>query len=982
MTVLNRVAPAGALIIAALAATVFALPVFAPPAFAQPAPTAEAVREWPKVQLDRPWIYRGSDIPPDPEWQFGELSNGIRYAVRFNEVPQDQLSIRVRVDAGSLNETDSERGFAHLIEHLTFRESKYLKPGETIPRWQELGATFGSDTNAETTPTHTVYKLDVPDMNPTKLEETFKLLSGMVAAPTLSEAGVRAEVPIVLAEMREVGGAGKRVGDATRETYFAGMRLADRSPIGTVATLEGATQASVRAFHKRWYRPDNTVISVAGDADPAVMIQMLEKHFGSWKVQGKAEPSPDYGDPVAGPNAQQAAGALAPVDRLNVLVEPDLPTNISYVVMRPWEKVADTIVYNQGRLTDQLAMAIVNRRLEGRARAGGSYLAAQVGQDSVSRSAEMTFVSIRPLDGDWRAALDDVRAVIADALATPPSEAEIAREFSEFENAFSIGVETQAVQQASDLSNNIVEAVDIRETVAAPDTVLTVLHGLKGKVTPDVIQKRTRELFTGSVLRGILNVPKASDGDVAAFRAAMLAPVEADGSARVEEKQIAFADLPSLGTPGTVVSAEPSGILEIDTLTLSNGVKALVWASDAEPGRVSVRVRFGNGYGAFKAGDAPYIELGEFALMGAGIGPLTQNDLDQLATGRKLGLDFGIEDSTFVFGAETRAADLADQLYLFAAKLATPRWDESPLQRTKAAMASGYDSFGTNPQGVFERDLDYLLRGKDPRFGTSTPAMLAKADMAGFRRVWEPILASGPIQVEIFGDFDRAEGIAALNRTFGALPPREAAPLQPDLSKIPAPSDKPVVLTHRGDANQAAAVIGWPTSAGRDRIQISRQLSILTEVFNNRLFDAMRERLGASYAPNVGSRWPLDRRSGGMILAHAQLQPKDVPAFYEEARKIAAALVAAPPTAEELTRVTEPLRQMISRASSGNGFWLRELAGSARDPQRLKDVRTILNDYSDTTPEAMQILAKAFLDNSRAFEIAVVPEGMEGTVAR
>ena len=81
-----------------------------------------------------------------------ELPNGLRYAVRNNRVPPGQVSIRIRVDAGSLNERDEERGFAHLIEHLLFRQSQYLGDGEAIPTWQRLGASFGNDTNAETTP--------------------------------------------------------------------------------------------------------------------------------------------------------------------------------------------------------------------------------------------------------------------------------------------------------------------------------------------------------------------------------------------------------------------------------------------------------------------------------------------------------------------------------------------------------------------------------------------------------------------------------------------------------------------------------------------------------------------------------------------------------------------------------------------------------------------------------------------------------------
>ncbi|MDT0574787.1 insulinase family protein [Croceicoccus sp. F390] len=952
--------------------------IFLPAAAAQPAPAAEAARDWPQVELDRPWIYRGSDVPPDPEWRFGELANGLRYAVRFNEVPQDQLSIRVRIDAGSLHERDDEQGYAHLLEHLTFRQSKYLAEGETIPRWEQLGATFGSDTNAETTPTQTVYKLDVPDVDSAKIAEVFRLLSGMITAPTLSQEGVRAEVPIVLAEKRERGGAALRVAEATRQTFFAGQKLAVRAPIGTEETLQAATRDKVRAFHQRWYRPQNTVISIAGDVDPAVLEQMLETHFGGWKVRGKPVRAPDFGKPAASPDALMAQGALAPVGEVRILVEPDLPRNISYAVLRPWQQVADTIAYNEALLLDQLALSVLNRRLEARARAGADYLAAQVGQDDINRSADVTFVSITPLTEDWQAALADVRATIAAALDNPPRDDEIARELAEFENAFAIGVETSAVQQATDLANNIVEAVDIRETVAAPDTVLNVLRGMRPKVTPDAVLRHTRALFAGTVLRALMTVPQASQADAATLRTAMLAPVDA-AAANAEAKPLpSFADLPPLGKPGKVVEAGAAGLLGIETLTLSNGVRAMLWANDAEAGRVSVRVRFGNGYGAFDADSAAYADLGEAAIMGMGIGDLGQDALDRLATGRKLGLGFRIEENSFLMSAETRAADLEDQLYLFAAKLVQPRWDENPVLRARAALGLSYPAFATSPQGVIERDLEYLLRGRDPRFQRSTTAQLDALTPQGLQNVWEPILASGPVSVEIFGDFDRAQAMAALERTFGAMDKRSSTPALPQLSVLPVTGGPPVVLAHRGDANQAAAVIGWPTGGGREQIRLSRQVEILAQLFNNRLFDAMRERLGASYAPGVRAQWPLDREEGGMIVAMAQLQPKDVPAFYEEAERIAADLAQTAPAEIEIARVTEPLRQLVSRSASGNGFWLNQLGGAARDPARFEQVRSILTDYSRTTPEMMQTLARRFLGDGKTFKLSVLPQGQSG----
>src|ERR1051325_1068102 len=103
------------------------------------------------------WLYKGSDITPDPDWHFGTLPNGVRYAVRKNGVPPGQVAIRVRIDAGSLMERDEERGYAHLIEHLSFRGSEHVPDGEAKRIWQRMGATFGADTNASTSFTQTVY---------------------------------------------------------------------------------------------------------------------------------------------------------------------------------------------------------------------------------------------------------------------------------------------------------------------------------------------------------------------------------------------------------------------------------------------------------------------------------------------------------------------------------------------------------------------------------------------------------------------------------------------------------------------------------------------------------------------------------------------------------------------------------------------------------------------------------------------------------
>ncbi len=925
------------------------------------------------------WLYKNSDVPPDREWVFGELANGLRYAVRKNGVPPGQVSIRIRVDAGSLYETEQERGFAHLLEHLVFRQSKYLGEAQAIPTWQRLGATFGSDTNAETTPTQTVFKLDLPDATPASLDESFKLLSGMITAPTLSEANIRTEVPIVLSEKRERGGAGERVQDATRQAIYAGQLLATRTPIGTVETLEGAHQVAVRAFHSRWYRPQNVVVIVAGDADPAQLSGLVAKWFADWKVPGRVVAAPSFGDPVAPVGAK----GLNPVGETRVLVEPDLPRNLNYAILRPWRQVNDNIAYNQGLMIDALAQQIINRRLEQRARGGGSYLLAQVSQDDVSRSIDGTFVSVTPLGEDWKAALRDVRGVIADALATPPTQDEIDREVAEMNVAFESSVEQRRLLPGSKLADDIVTALDIRETVAAPEAVLDIFNRSKALFTPQAVLDHTRTLFRGTVERAVYLTPKAGEAENGALRSALLEPVTADPKARLESKPVSFAGLPPIGAPAKPLAIVPTGLPGIEQIEFVNGVKVLFWPSADEPGRVTLKVRFGAGYRAFGPGDAAYITLGDMALVGSGVGSLGQEELDRISTGRKMGFNFAIDDANFQFSADTRTADLADQLYLFAAKLNTPRWDVNPFIRAKAAARLQYESYATSPQGVLERDLKFLQRNRDPKFHTPTPAEIDAATPLGFRQVWAPILESGPIEVQLFGDFDRGAALAALQKTFGALPKRPPLPAStgPATAQSLAPSPQPVVLRHRGDANQAAAIVSWPTGGGMAGVRESRQLEILSQLFTIRLMDAMREKLGASYAPQVVANWPLDLDNGGSLMALAQLQPTAVPTFFATADTIAADLTMRPATPDEIARVTEPLRQQLTRASSSSAFFMFQIEGATEDPSRIAALRTLLSDYTRITPEELVALAKKYLGAGRSAKIAVIPEGQVLAIA-
>jgi zinc protease len=537
------------------------------------------------VQPARPWLYQNSDVPIDTAWLFGTLPNGLRYAIRRNGVPPGQVSIRMRVDAGSLYERPQESGYAHFIEHLTFRGSKFVPDGESKRLWQRLGVSFGSDSNAQTTPTATTYALDLPNATPDSIGESLKILSGMASDPNIVPSAVEAERAIVLAEMRESAGAASRVEDASRALFFAGQPLGSHAPIGTTQSLTAATDDSLRAFHDRWYRPENVVISISGDADPKALEALIVRHFADWKAEGPAASAPDFGKPD--PRARSSA----------VVVQPAAPVTLSLVWLRPWQAKADTIVYNQRKLADTVAIQMINRRLEEAARrpAPPFYRRGSRRTMSAAPPTALSSASCRPTRGGnrrWARCARSSRTPRRRPRARPRSTANI----SAFETNLAVDVENQDTEASATQAGNIVSAVDIRETTVTAQAALDIYRAARGIMTPDYMLDATRRMFSGDAMRAMLVLPLADMGAEARLAAAHSAPVERRAGRARSTSTVTMDDLPALPPQGKVVSRAPVGRAGHGIHHLcSNGVRMTLFANNGESGKVRVNVRFGHG---------------------------------------------------------------------------------------------------------------------------------------------------------------------------------------------------------------------------------------------------------------------------------------------------------------------------------------------------------------------------------------------------
>ncbi|HET9429249.1 MAG TPA: insulinase family protein [Allosphingosinicella sp.] len=912
---------------------------------------------------DQDWFYRGSDIARDPDWRFGTLANGLRYAVRRNALPEDQVSIRIRIDAGSLHEEDGERGWAHYVEHMLFRGTESYPDRQARQIWQQLGASFGSDSNARTSATETVYQLDLPHAERVQLDTSLQVLADMMARARFDPAAVEGERPVVLAEKARRPEINERVAEVTRTLFYAGLRYADRDPIGTDETLNNATPEGLKAFYRRWYRPDRATIVMVGDADPAMMEELIQVHFGSWQPEGPPPQDPDYGQ-VAEP-AQPIAS----------LAYPGVPVTATLIWMRPYEAVPHTMDRERQLLEEMVATRIINRRLEARARGEADFINASLIASRARNVSNATQLAISVRGSNWRPALEQGFAIIADAMRAPPSATEISRELQNLRTSVTAAVSGEATVRSQFRAEQLLNAIDNGSVVSTATTVLENFDRNVPLMTPDRIAAVTRALFAGSGPRLMLISPEPIQGGDQALAEGLAAARAIAPSERREERLVNFDQLPPLGPPGGEVSRQLIEDMGVTIVRFANGSSLTFKRTNFERGSVNVRLRFGNGL----AGLAP--DQPSLAWLGGLVGPsgLAHLDLDgmeRLLTGRRMSLAFGIDEEAFVLAGQTNRADLADQLRLLTTKLTHPRWDTALFRRFHSAAVQSFDMHFASAAGRAAREVPGFIRPNDQRWRPIERDEMAAATVDQLSAYFDPLLGHGPVHAVIVGDVELETAIEAVRSTVASLPARQPLPLPPGARALrpPAPDPEPRRFTHQGDPDQAYAMIGWSTVGGRDRTRDRRALALAANMFQARLFDRLREQEGATYSPSAAHNSSEAFEAWGIFFASAEVRPASIPTFFRVAREIVAQLASVPAAPDEFQRAQNPVITGIERRLATNGYWLEAMENWVHSPRDIENVRHYLADYRALTPEDVRRAVANYVLDQGDWSMVVLPE--------
>ena len=152
-------------------------------------------------------------LPPDPAIRVGTLDNGLSYYIRKNPKPEDRVSLRLVIKAGSLQEDHDQKGLAHFIEHMAFNGTERFRKSEVVDFLEKAGMRFGAHLNAHTSFEETVYMLELPTLDPGVLETGFQIVEDWASALSFDPVEIDKERGVVVEEWRSRQGVEQRVRD-------------------------------------------------------------------------------------------------------------------------------------------------------------------------------------------------------------------------------------------------------------------------------------------------------------------------------------------------------------------------------------------------------------------------------------------------------------------------------------------------------------------------------------------------------------------------------------------------------------------------------------------------------------------------------------------------------------------------------------------------------------------------------------------------
>ena len=863
-------------------------------------------------------------IPVDKNVKIGRLDNGLTYYIRHNSYPEHVASFYIAQKVGSINENDDQRGLAHLLEHLAFNGTEHFKGNSLQDYLQSIGVEYGRNLNAYTSVEKTVYYFtDVPTTRPTAVDSCMLILKDWSNGISLTEDAINDERDVVHNEyrMRIVGQ--QRMIERSLPKLYQNNKYGYRFPIGLMSVIDGCKPETLRAYYRKWYRPDNQAIIIVGDVDVNHIENKIKELFSGIKVPAntaKIEPvevaDNDTAIYVIDKDKEQQ------YDLFNIFMKhPAIPNamkgDMSYLMKGYMDNVITSML---GARYAEIAQEADCPFLQAGADDGDFLLSSTKGAFSLIGVAKPGKVK------------EAYAAVLREAKRMHDfgfTATEYQRAKEEFLSRVDKTLANKDKMKNEQFTTQYVDNFISNEPIPSVEDESQIYKMVVPQLPLEAINAYAKQLVCQSDTNLVSMVlMREAEGAVYPTEKELADVVKQVRSEKLEayvdnvKQEPLMAQLPKAGKIKKTVENKQLGYKQ---LTLSNGAKVVLKKTDFKDNEILFAASAKVGYSALEKSDYPSIMLMSEAWGASGLGDFSSTELEKALAGKQAGVGFSIKPYSHGLSGNSTPKDIETLMQLIYLKMTAVSKDQKSFDNMKSMMATVLANKSNNPSLVYQDSVQSTLY-----LGSKLARVPEASDIKDLN--YDRILEIGKqfygnakdFTFYFVGNYDEKTLLPLIEQYIASLPNNG---FKLKNKQIPYANGKVSnVFTKAMENPQNQATEIWYTKA-----PFTLQYMVLADV-SARLLEmkylrTIREELSAAYhaGANYGLLRDYDNKAAISISAVAQLNPEKsdiaIPYFFKGMEE-----TVAQPNAEDLQKVKEILLKQAAVSEKTNGYWLGALS--------------------------------------------------------
>jgi len=906
-------------------------------------------------------------IPFDPSVKTGKLKNGLTYYIKKNAKPENKVSLRLVVNAGSILEDDDQQGLAHFMEHMNFNGTKRFPKNKLVDYLQSIGVKFGQHLNAYTSFDETVYFLPIPSDSPEKLENGFNIIEDWAFNADLTPEEINKERGVVLEEYRIGLGADKRMMARYLPKMMYKSHYAERLPIGQKEILKNFKYDQLVHFYQDWYRPDLMSVIVVGDIDVAAIEKKIIAHFGSYKNPKNEKSRITF----EVPNHKETFVAIES--------DKEAPRTQIQLMYKDYDLPKPTITVGDYRkdLVEGLFTTMINNRLNeltnsptppflfGYSYHGGTYARTKEAYQSFAMVQEDKQIS----------ALKVLVAENERAKKFGFTQGELDRAesdyLSRYENAFKDKDKTESDNFVQEYQSNFLE----KSTVSGIDweyaTVKQLLPKIELQEVNDFIKGYVKDdnrvvIITAPEKEGlkkvteeeVLEALKVNSDEVAAYKDTELAK----GLLRSEVK------------PGTILKKATDAKIGTTTLFLSNGAKVTYKKTDFKNDEIVMEAISFGGTNLYSNDEIKKTQFANSALTEAGFSGLKLNDINKFMAGKITSVNPYIGNFTEGLSGNSTPKDLEYLFQTVYAYFTDLNLDVSAFEGFKQKVSAYYNNLSSQPGFYFQQELQTYLNKENPRFNGLIPTEKTWSETdyeLAYNKYKERFANAGDFEFYFVGNVDEKVIEDFSMKYLASLPSTGKKEKAVDLGYRMLKGDLKKVVNKGTDPKSTVSILYYGDAEYSTKEALA--IKALGEVLTIKLIEELRENESGVYG--VGARGSMIKVPYGSYNFSISFPcgPENTEKLTASALKELQKIIDNGPEAKDVTKFKETELLEYKKNSKENKFWLDNFTKSYTDSTSPDEVLQTEEKINAITAKDIQDVAKKYLSKDKVIGI-LMPE--------